>query len=195
MFKIARTAALQLIVFTVLTGVLYPVFVTVISQILFSHAANGSILEVNGKKLGSELIGQPFDDPKYFWSRPSATGSVAYNGLASGGSNLAPTNPALVDAVRARVAKLKAADQGNNAPVPIDLVTASGSGLDPHISPAAAEYQAARVARIRGLSDDHIREAIQRHTQAPTLGILGQPRVNVLQLNLDLDSMPRAEGK
>jgi potassium-transporting ATPase KdpC subunit len=187
MLKIARIAALQLLVFTVITGVIYPVAVTVVAQLVFSHAANGSIIEMDGKKLGSELIGQPFDDAKYFWSRPSATGPSPYNSLASSGSNPAPTNPALTDAVRDRVAKLKAADPNNNAPVPVDLVTASGSGLDPHISPAAALYQLPRVAKARGISDVDARAAIERHTESQSLGFLGQPRVNVLQLNLDLD--------
>lgn len=189
MFRIARIAALQLIVFTVLTGVLYPVSVTVIAQVVFPHQANGSIIERDGKKFGSELIGQPFDDPKYFWSRPSATGPSPYNSMASSGSNLAPTNPALTDAVRVRIEKLKVADSGNTAPVPVDLVTASGSGLDPHISPAAALYQVVRVARVRGLPEEKVRELVQRHTQAPTLGFLGQPRVNVLLLNLALDGL------
>jgi len=189
MFKIARIAALQLLVFTVITGILYPVAVTVVAQVIFPHAANGSIIEKDGKKLGSELIGQPFDDPKYFWSRPSATGPSPCNAMASSGANQGPTNPALIDAVKGRVEALKAADPGNTSPVPVDLVTASGSGLDPHISPAAAAYQIPRVARVRGLSEDKIREVVQQHSLSPTLGFLGQSRVNVLMLNLALDEM------
>jgi K+-transporting ATPase ATPase C chain len=193
MFKVARIAALQLIVFTVLTGILYPVAVTVIAQVVFPHQANGSVIEKDGKRFGSELIGQPFDAPKYFWSRPSATGPLPYNSMASSGSNLAPTNPALMDAIRDRIERLKVADPGNTTRVPVDLVTASGSGLDPHISPAAALYQVARVARVRGLPEEKVRELVQRHTQPPTLGFLGQPRLNVLLLNMALDEMPTSE--
>jgi K+-transporting ATPase ATPase C chain len=194
MFKIARIAALQLLVFTVITGILYPIAVTVVAQVIFPHAANGSIIEKDGKKLGSELIGQPFDAPQYFWSRPSATAPSPYNTMASSGANQGPTNPALTDAVKGRVEALRAADPGNTSPVPVDLVTASGSGLDPHISPAAAAYQIPRVARLRSLSEDKVREVVQQHTQSPTLGFLGQPRVNVLMLNLALDEM-RNSGK
>jgi potassium-transporting ATPase KdpC subunit len=188
MLKLARIAILQLLVFTVLTGVIYPVAVTVVAQVVFSHAANGSIIERDGKKLGSSLIGQQFEDPKHFWGRPSATGPFPYNGLASSGSNLGPTNPALTAAVRDRVAKYQAADPQNKSRIPVDLVTASGSGLDPQISLAGAMYQLPRVARLRGLPEDELKKVVERHTSAPTLGILGQPRVNVLELNLALDS-------
>lgn len=194
MLKIARIAALQLMIFTVITGVIYPVAVTVVAQVVFPHAANGSIIEKDGKKLGSELIGQPFDDPKYFWSRPSATGPSPYNSMASSGSNQAPTNPALIEAVKTRIERLKAADPANPAPIPVDLVTTSGSGLDPHISPAAALYQVSRVARVRGLPEDKVREIVRQQTQAPTLGFLGQPRVNVLLLNLALDEIGASKG-
>ena len=188
MLKITRIAALQLLVFTVITGVIYPVAVTVIAQVVFNRAANGSIIEKDGKKLGSELIGQPFDDSKYFWSRPSATGPSPYNSMASSGANQGPTNPALTDAVRDRVAKLNAADPDNTAPVPVDLVTASGSGLDPQISPASAIYQAPRVARVRQLSKADVLKLVEQFTEAPTFGFLGQPRVNVVTLNLSLDA-------
>lgn len=187
MLRITSIAALQLLVFAVITGVIYPVAVTVIAQVVLNHAANGSIIEKDGKKLGSELIGQPFDDAKYFWSRPSATAPYPYNSVASSGANQGPTNPALIDAVRDRVAILKAADPDNTASVPVDLVTASGSGLDPHISPAAALYQVARVARARQLSNAEVEKLVERFTEAPTFGILGQARVNVLKLNLALD--------
>jgi K+-transporting ATPase ATPase C chain len=154
----------------------------------FPRAANGSLLPaVTGKATGSELIGQPFDDPKYFWSRPSATGPQPYNAASSSGSNLGPRNPALADAVTARVKALRDADPANAQPVPVDLVTASASGLDPHISVAAAEYQAARVARVRGVAVESVRSLIQSHSEGPTFGFLGEPRVNVLKLNLALD--------
>jgi K+-transporting ATPase ATPase C chain len=155
---------------------------------LFPHAANGSIAIVGGKPVGSELIGQPFSAPGHFWSRPSATGPQAYNAAVSSGSNLGPLNPALTDAVKARIAALRAADPGNDRPVPVDLVTASGSGLDPEISLAAAHYQAARVAKARGLSAEKVRALIERHAERPALGIFGEPRVNVLKLNLALDA-------
>ena len=142
----------------------------------------------DGKAIGSSLIGQPFSDPKYFWSRPSATGPQPYNGLASSGSNQGTTNPALTDAVKERIAALRAVDPGNNAPVPVDLVTASGSGLDPHISPAAADYQVARVARVRGIDAAKVRALVAQNTEGRDLGVLGEPRVNVLQLNLALDA-------
>jgi K+-transporting ATPase ATPase C chain len=188
MLKLTRVAILQLLVLTILTGAIYPLVVTLVAQVAFPHAANGSIIERDGKKLGSSLIGQPFEDPSYFWGRPSATGPQPYNSLASSGSNLGPTNPALTDAVRDRIAKYNAADPQNSAKVPVDLVTASGSGLDPHISVAGALYQLSRVARARALSEDELKAIVDRHTQQPTLGILGQARVNVLELNLDLDS-------
>ena len=177
----------MLIVLTVLTGVVYPLVITGIAQLAFPHAANGSLIEANGKTLGSELIGQPFDDPKYFWSRPSATSPQPYNGASSGASNQGPRNPALTDAVKDRIKALRDADPGNKAPVPVDLVTASGSGLDPHISVAAAEYQAARVAKARSLPPEKVRSLVADHTEGRTLALLGEPRVNVLQLNLALD--------
>lgn len=181
-----RPALVLLLLMTLLTGVAYPLLVTGIAQAAFPRQANGSLVSKKSGPHGSELIGQPFDDPKYFWSRPSAT-SPAYNGGASSGSNLGPLNPALREAVRARVNALRAADPGNTAPVPIDLVTASGSGLDPHISLAAALYQARRVAKQRGLSTQAVTRLVAQHTQGRTLGVLGEPTVNVLLLNLVLD--------
>jgi len=177
----------MLIVMSVLTGVVYPVVVTVIAQVAFPRQANGSLVMKDGKAVGSALIGQPFDDPKYFWSRPSATSPFADNAAASSGSNLSPTNPDLVKAVQGRVDALRAADPGNTAPVPVDLVTASGSGLDPHISPAAALYQVSRVARARKLDLEAVRQLVDRHIEGRSLGLLGEPRVNVLVLNLALD--------
>ena len=182
-----RPALTSLIFFTVITGVAYPLLVTGIAQVVFPFQANGSLIVKDGKVVGSALIGQPFDDPKYFWSRPSATSPFGYNAASSSGSNLSPTNPNLVKAVQGRVDALRAADPGNTAPVPVDLVTASGSGLDPHISPAAALYQAARVARVRKLDAAKVRELIDRHTEGRLLRLLGEPRVNVLALNLALD--------
>ena len=177
----------MLVVLTVLTGVAYPLVITGVAQLAFPHAANGSLIVVNGKTLGSELIGQPFDDPKYFWSRPSATSPQPYNGASSGASNQGARNPALADAVKDRVKALRDADQDNKAPVPVDLITASGSGLDPHISVAAAEYQIARVSKARGMSVERVRNLVVGATEGRTLGILGEPRVNVLALNLALD--------
>ena len=156
----------------------------------FRTQARGSIIERNGKAVGSELLGQPFSSPRYFWSRPSATATHAYNGAASSGSNQGPMNPALAEAVAGRIAALRAADPGNTAAVPVDLVTASGSGLDPHISPAAAEYQLARVARARRVSVERVRELVAEATGGRTFGIFGEPRVNVLELNLALDARP-----
>ena len=187
MLKELRPALLMLATLSVLTGVAYPLLVTGIAQGLMPHQANGSLIEKDGQPAGSELVGQPFSDPKYFWSRPSATGPVPYNAGASSGSNLGPTNPALEEAVKARIAALRAADPGNRAPIPVDLVTASASGLDPHISPAAAEYQLARVARARGLEATALRKLVAGHTEGRTFGVLGEPRVNVLRLNLALD--------
>jgi K+-transporting ATPase ATPase C chain len=188
-----RAALLSLIVLTVLTGVLYPLAVTGVAQLLFPRQANGSLIMKeggpNGRPAGSELIGQPFDDPKYFWGRPSATGPFPYNAAASSGSNLGPTNDALTTAVKDRIPALKAADPDNAAPVPIDLVTASGSGLDPHISPAAADYQVHRVAKIRGLDETKVRALVEAHTEGRQFGLLGEPRVNVLELNLALDGL------
>jgi len=190
MLALLRPALVVFLALTLVTGIVYPLAVTGIAQLAFRDAANGSILTVDGKAVGSALIGQPFGAPKYFWSRPSATAPQPYNGGASGGSNLAPSNPALVDLVRSRVEALRAADPGNAAPVPVDLVTASASGLDPHISPAAAEWQIGRVARARGVAPDRVRELVATHTERPMLGVLGEPRVNVLALNLALDKMP-----
>jgi len=183
-----RAAAVILLTLTVLTGVIYPAVVTGLAQILFPDQANGSLLVKDGRTVGSALIGQPFDDPRYFWGRPSATGPFPYNAGASSGSNLGPTNPALSKAVADRVEALKRADPGNPAPVPVDLATASGSGLDPHITPAAALSQVARVARARGMDESAVRRLVETHTEGRLLGLLGEPRVNVLLLNLDLDA-------
>ncbi len=182
MFKELRPAALAFVVLTLITGIVYPLIVTAFAQ-LFSGKATGSVIVVNGKAVGSELIGQPFSDPKYFWSRPSATSPQPYNGASSSGSNLGPTNKALHEAVAER---LKPFEQ---RPVPADLVTASASGLDPHISPEAAQFQVSRVAKARGLTEDRIQELLDRHTEARTFGLLGEPRVNVLRLNLALDAL------
>lgn len=172
---------------TVITGIVYPVVVTAIGQAVFPHQANGSIIEKDGKPIGSELIGQQFDAPYYFWGRLSATTPNPYNAQNSGGSNLGPTNPALADEVKGRIQALRAADPTNTASVPVDLVTSSGSGLDPEISPAAAAYQAARVAKARGLPLDQVNRLIADSTSGRQLGVLGESRVNVLELNLALD--------
>jgi potassium-transporting ATPase KdpC subunit len=182
-----RPALLLFVLLSIVTGLLYPLLVTGVAQLAFRDAANGSLIVRDGKVIGSRLIGQPFSDPKHFWSRPSATSPMAYNGGASSGSNLGPLNPALYDAVKARIEALRAADAGNTAPAPIDLVTASASGLDPHISRAAADYQAARVAKARGMPEADLRALIERHTEGQWLGFIGEPRVNVLELNLALD--------
>ena len=186
-----RPALTMLVILTLLTGLVYPLLITGIAQLLFPHQANGSLIVRDGKVMGSELIGQYFDQPKYFWSRPSATSPFPYNAAASSGSNLGPTNPALIEAVKGRVAALRAADPDNDRPVPVDLVTASGSGLDPHISPAAAEYQVKRVARSRSLDENSVRVLVAQHIQGRQFGVLGEPRVNVVQLNLALDSLTR----
>jgi K+-transporting ATPase ATPase C chain len=188
MLRELKPAFLMLVVFTVLTGLVYPFLVTGLGQLLFPRQANGSLIERDGKPMGSALIGQPFSSPKYFWSRPSATSPYPYNAAASSGSNQGPTNPALTDAVTARVKALRDADPENKAPVPVDLVTASGSGLDPHISPVAAEYQVNRVARARNLDPQTVKALVSEYTEGRQLGFLGEPRVNVLKLNLALDA-------
>jgi potassium-transporting ATPase KdpC subunit len=189
MFSQLRAAVMVLLLLTVVTGIAYPLLVTAIAQVVFNHQANGSLIERDGNVVGSELIGQMLNDPKYFWSRPSAT-TPAYNGAASTGSNYGPTNPAQLKAVEDRVAAIRAAHPDRTDPVPVDLVTASGSGLDPHISPAAAAYQISRVAKARGLSEETIRQLVASHTEGRALGVLGEPRVNVLMLNLALDASP-----
>jgi len=182
-----RPAAVLLLVLTLLCGLVYPLLVTGIGRVAFPDQAAGSLVFEAGKLRGSRLIGQPFSSPRYFWGRPSATAPMPYNAAGSSGSNLGPLNPALVDAVKGRIALLRAADPGNTAPVPVDLVTASASGLDPDISPAGALYQAGRVARARGVTRTAIEDLVRRHTEPPLLGFLGEARVNVLGLNLALD--------
>jgi K+-transporting ATPase ATPase C chain len=189
MLRTFKDAFLMLVVLTVVTGVVYPLVVTGIAKGVFPTQADGSLLERDGKAVGSALIGQPFSDPKYFWSRPSATGPMPYNAGASSGSNLGPLNPALADAVKGRIEALQKADPDNKARVPVDLVTASSSGLDPHISPAAAEYQVVRVAKVRGLPPEKVRALVAEHTEGRQLGFLAEPRVNVLKLNLALDAL------
>lgn len=189
MSKLLRQSLVLLLVMTVITGVLYPLACTGLAQLIFPHQANGSLIVRDGKPVGSALIGQVFTAPEYFWGRPSATSPNPYNGASSSGSNQGPTNPALIDAVKQRIAALRDADPGNTAPVPVDLVTASGSGLDPEISPAAARYQLARVARVRGLPVAQVQALVAAHTSGRWLGMLGEPRVNVLQLNLALDAL------
>ncbi|HET9113300.1 MAG TPA: potassium-transporting ATPase subunit KdpC [Burkholderiales bacterium] len=186
MFRELRPAIVSFSLLTLLTGIVYPLALTGLSQLLMPQNANGSLMLKNGKAIGSTLIGQSFGDPGNFWSRPSATAPMPYNGTASGGSNLGPTNPALIDAVKARVQALHAADPDNRAPIPVDLVTASGSGLDPDISPAAAAYQVARVAKARGMSIAAVRRLVAQYTQPRQFGVLGEARVNVLELNAAL---------
>lgn len=188
-----RPALLMFVVLSVLTGILYPLAVTGMAQLLFPDQANGSLIVRDGRVVGSTLIGQYFDKPEYFWGRPSATSPYPYNAAASSGSNLGPTNPALIEAVKARIAALRAADPGNEAPVPGDLVTASGSGLDPHISEAAALYQVKRVARARGAHEGAIMKLVGRYTVGRQFGVLGERRVNVLLVNLALDASNRRE--
>ncbi len=190
-----RPAFFMLLILSLLTGVIYPLVVTGIAQVVFPHQANGNLIVIDGRSYGSELIGQQFDDPKYFWGRLSATGDFPYNAFnaktltGSSGSNYGPLNPALTKAVQARIDALKAADPGNTAPIPVDLVTASGSGLDPHISVAAALYQVHRVAAARGLSEAEVKSLVEKYTQGRQFGFLGEPRVNVLELNLALDGL------
>jgi potassium-transporting ATPase KdpC subunit len=184
-----RPALVSLAIFTLFTGLIYPLVVTAIAQVLFPHQANGSLITQGGQAVGSALIGQQFDDPRYFWGRLSATSPYPYNAAASSGSNLGPTNPALTAEVEARIQALKAADPSNTAPIPVDLVTSSGSGLDPDISVAAALYQVPRVARQRGLSQAQVLSLVKQYTQGRTLGLLGEARVSVLELNLALDAI------
>jgi K+-transporting ATPase ATPase C chain len=189
MLKMLKQSVIILVTLGITVGAIYPLAVTGIARGLFSHEARGSMIVQDGKVLGSELIGQPFSDLGYFWSRPSATAPVPYNAAASTGSNLGPTNPALLQAVEKRIQALRAADPDNTGPVPVDLVTPSGSGLDPHISPAAAEYQVERVARARGLTTSAVRALVAEHTEGRQWGVFGEPRVNVLKLNLALDAL------
>lgn len=184
-----RPACILFVLLTLLTGAVYPLVVTVVARLLFPHQAEGSLVDVNGRVVGSELIGQLFSNPRYFWGRPSATSPVPYNAASSSGSNLGPTNPALINAVGERIAALRAANPSHAGPVPIDLVTASGSGLDPHISPASAYYQVARVARARGIGESAVRELVERHIEGPVGGVLGAARLNLLRLNLALDAL------
>jgi len=195
MNALLRPALSLFLLLSLLTGIVYPLAVTAVGQLLFADAANGSIVTIDGKAVGSALIGQQFTSPGYFWGRPSATGPYAYNGAVSGGSNLGPLNPALTEAVQARIEALRAADPGNTQPVPIDLVTASASGLDPDISLAAAHFQASRVARLRAMPPAQLDQLIERLAQRPWLGILGEPRVNVLRLNLALDDAKQAPAR
>jgi len=186
-----RPALVLLLVFTVLTGLAYPLVMTAVAKLVFPRQAEGSLIVRDGRAVGSRQVGQPFSDPRYLWGRLSATTPVPYDAAASTGSNLGPLNPALLDAARARIAALRAADPGAAGLVPVDLVTASGSGLDPHVSPAAAEYQVARVARARGVAPEVVRAIVRRHTEGRSFGLLGEPRVNVLEANLALDDLAR----
>ena len=189
MLRQLRIGIVFLVLFAVLTGIIYPLVVTGIAQTAFPHQANGSLIVKDGNSTGSELIGQPFSDPRYFWGRLSATASSPYNAAASSGSNYGPLNPALTEAIQARIDALKAVDPANNQPIPVDLVTSSASGLDPDISVAAALYQAPRVARYRGLAEEQVYSLVNRLTEGRQLGIFGEPRVNVLKLNLALDEL------
>ena len=190
--KQLRIAFVSTLFLTVFTGLLYPYALTGLAQFFFPRQANGSLIYKDGKPIGSRLIGQPFDDPKYFWSRLSATSPMPYNAASSSGSNLGPTNPALFKAIQDRIDALHKADPDNKEPIPVDLATASGSGLDPHISPAAAQYQIQRIVKVRGISESAVQELIQKHTEGRFLGLLGEPAVNVLELNLDLDGVKGA---
>jgi K+-transporting ATPase ATPase C chain len=187
--RVLRPAIVLLVALTVITGAAYPALVTAVAQVVFPSQANGSMIVVDGKTVGSSLIGQAFSDPKYFWGRLSAAGQTGYDASGSAGSNLGPTSQALIDRITADVDRVRAANGGG--PVPVDLVTTSASGLDPDISPAAATYQVARVAAARGMTVADVQAAVDRHTQQPLLGFLGEPRVNVLLLNLDLDGLLR----
>jgi K+-transporting ATPase ATPase C chain len=189
LMQVIRPAVIFMVIMTVLTGVIYPLMITGIAQVVFPDQANGSLIYEGDKVVGSALIGQPVDDPKYFWSRPSATGPFPYNASASSGSNLGPIEPNLTNAFKGRVDALKQADPGNEKPIPVDLITASGSGLDVHLSPAAAEYQVSRVAKTRGLHEGTVRDLVTKHTELRTFGLLGEDRVNVVTLNLDLDKV------
>jgi K+-transporting ATPase ATPase C chain len=191
MLRLLLQSVLCLAVLTILTGLVYPLVVTGVAEVAFPHQAHGSLITHGGRAVGSQLIGQAFSDLRYFWSRPSATTPMPYNAGSSGGSNLGPTNPDLGKQVKERVETLRAADPGNTRPVPVDLVTASASGLDPDISPAAAEFQVPRVARARGLAESAVRDLVSAHTSPRFLGVLGEPRVSVLQLNLALDERAR----
>jgi potassium-transporting ATPase KdpC subunit len=192
MTALLRPALVLFALLTAITGLAYPAVVTGVARILFSSQTQGSLVSEGDRVVGSALIGQPFTDARYFWGRPSATAPFAYNAAASTGSNQGPSNPALHDAVKSRIETLRAADPGNAAPVPVDLVTASGSGLDPQVSPAAALYQIPRVARARGLDESRVRALVEQHIEGRSLGVLGEPRVNVLLLNLDLDRLARS---
>jgi K+-transporting ATPase ATPase C chain len=183
-----KPAILVFIILTIITGIVYPLFVTGIAQLFFHKQANGSLIYQNGKPIGSSLIGQFYDDPKYLWGRLSATSPIPFNSASSSGSNLGPSNPALIDAVKARIKALKAVDPENKSPIPVDLVTSSASGLDPHISLASAYYQVPRIARLRGLSQDTVESIVRKHTTGRLLGIIGEPVVNVLEVNLELDA-------
>ncbi|MBF0567780.1 MAG: potassium-transporting ATPase subunit KdpC [Nitrospirae bacterium] len=189
MMAVIRTSIISLVVFTVMLGIIYPMAMTGVSQVLFPDKANGSIIEKNGKAVGSALIGQPFSDPRYFWSRPSATTPYPYNASSSSGSNLGQNNPDLQKALSDRIAALKAADPENTQPIPVDLITASGSGLDPHISPAAALYQVRRVAKQRGIGEGLVLSLVETYKESRQLGILGDPVVNVVKLNMALDDI------
>ena len=186
-----KPAVIIFVMLTIITGIIYPLLVTGIAQGIFPEKANGSLIYRNGKPVGSALIGQQFSDPRYFWGRPSATATVPYNATASSGSNYGPMNPAYLEAVQSRITALVVADPGNRNPIPVDLTTASGSGLDPDISPAGAEYQIPRVARLRGFSEGTVRDIVHRHTSGRFLSILGEPVVHVLEVNLALDEMAK----
>jgi K+-transporting ATPase ATPase C chain len=191
MLRLLLQSVLCLAVLTILTGLVYPLLITGVAEVAFPHQAHGSLITHGGRAVGSELIGQAFSDPRYFWSRPSATTPMPYNAGSSGGSNLGPTNPDLGKQVKERVEALRMADPGNTQPVPVDLVTASASGLDPDLSPAAAELQVPRVAKARGLAESAVRDLVRTHTRQRLLGVIGEPRVNVLELNLALDERAR----